>query len=138
MAVVTELIKLEENGLLSFGNYKLDKKAKVDIFNVNGNVYKLKTFKDVTKLEKNGNLLIETTPGTTIRNYSLNENVVTFDIEGDEDPQITMELEPSTQYKITTNDASLGKFKTTMSGKLIFSAEVSEIAVQVKVEKSND
>ena len=36
MAVVTELIRTEENGTISFGNYELDSKTKVDNFEFGG------------------------------------------------------------------------------------------------------
>ena len=52
MAAVTELIKIEANGAISFGNHTLDSKTKVEDFPVNGNVYKVKTFKELTKLER--------------------------------------------------------------------------------------
>ena len=43
MAVVTELIREEANGTLSFGNYTLDAKAKVEDSSVAGDLYKVKT-----------------------------------------------------------------------------------------------
>lgn len=57
MAVIEELIRLEDNGSISFGNYLMDEKKKVLDFEVCGNLYKVKTYKDITKLEKNGKML---------------------------------------------------------------------------------
>ena len=54
MAVVEELIRTENNETLSFGNYKLPAKAKADNFEFGGDLYKVKTFKEITKLERNG------------------------------------------------------------------------------------
>ena len=54
MSVVKELIRKESDGKLSFGNYMLDKKAKLDNYEVGGDLYKVKTFKEITKLERNG------------------------------------------------------------------------------------
>ena len=68
MAVIEELIRLEDNGSISFGNYLMDEKKKVLDFEVAGNLYKVKTYKDITKLEKNGKMLLETVPGATIHN----------------------------------------------------------------------
>ena len=43
MAVVNEIIRVEENGALSFGNYELKEKTKVVDFEVEGRLYKAKT-----------------------------------------------------------------------------------------------
>ena len=59
MSVVTELLRKEEDGALSFGNYDLDKKTKLDNFEFKGDLYKVKTFQEITKLEKNGKFFYE-------------------------------------------------------------------------------
>ena len=56
MAVISELIRTEENGKLSFGDYTLAAKAKLDNFEKDGDIYKVKTFKEITKLEKTDSL----------------------------------------------------------------------------------
>ena len=48
MSVVTALIRSEENGTLSFGDYTLDTKAKKDKIEFEGDMYKVKTFKTMT------------------------------------------------------------------------------------------
>lgn len=67
MAVIEELIRQEENGTISFGNHLMDEKKKVLDFEVNGDLYKIKTFKEITKLEKNGKMLLETVPGQNLK-----------------------------------------------------------------------
>ena len=52
MAVISELIRTEENGKLSFGDYTLAAKAKLDNFEKDGDIYKVKTFKEITKARK--------------------------------------------------------------------------------------
>ena len=52
MAVVQEIIRIEEDGTLSFGNYELKEKTKVLDFEVEGRLYKAKTFSEVTKLKR--------------------------------------------------------------------------------------
>ena len=52
MSVVKELLRGEQNGSISFGDYTLDKKAKLDNFEHGGDIYKVKTFYEITKLEK--------------------------------------------------------------------------------------
>ena len=43
MAVVEELVRTEESGAISFGNYKLGAKAKVENYEHGGDLYKVKT-----------------------------------------------------------------------------------------------
>ena len=62
MAVVKELIRTEENGSISFGNYELAQKSKVSDFQHQGDVYKVKTFNEITKLERNGMFVYESVP----------------------------------------------------------------------------
>ena len=66
MSVVKELIRTEENGKISFGNYELAQKSKVSDFEYDGDIYKVKTYKEITKLERNGMFVYETVPGTTV------------------------------------------------------------------------
>ena len=50
MSVIKELLRAEENGKLSFGNYELDVKSKLADFEYKGDMYKVKTFKEITKM----------------------------------------------------------------------------------------
>ena len=43
MAVVKDLIKVESDGSLSFGDYTLEAKGKLEDFKYNGDVYSVKT-----------------------------------------------------------------------------------------------
>lgn len=135
MAVIEELIRLEDNGTLSFGNHLMDEKKKVLDFEVNGDLYKVKTFKEITKLEKNGKMLLEAVPGATVHSFAMNEKGAHFTVEGSEDVQITLELEPETEYKILIDDVNVGKMKTNMAGKINFSVEIQATASAVAIEK---
>ena len=77
MAVVEELIRLEDDNSLSFGNYLMDTKKKVIDFEVDGDLYKVKTYNKITKLEKNGILLYESVPNNG-HNFTMNEKQVTL------------------------------------------------------------
>ena len=66
MSVVKELIRTEENGTISFGNYELSVKSKVSDYEHRGDMYKVKTFSEITKLERNGMFVYESVPGTTV------------------------------------------------------------------------
>lgn len=135
MAVIEELIRLESDGSLSFGNYLMDTKKKVLDFEAQGDLYKVKTFKEITKLEKNGNLLFETVPGATVHSLNVDEKNVTFMLEGFEDTQVTMELEPDTVYRVLIDGTNVGSLKTNMSGKVNFSVELKAKAVAVDINK---
>ena len=66
MAVIKELIRKENDGTLSFGNFEFDTKQKKSDFEYEGDLYKVKTFKEITKLEKNGLFVYESVPGTVV------------------------------------------------------------------------
>lgn len=118
MAVVEELIRREKSGSLSFGNYLADTKQKLKDFDICGDLYNVKTFKEITRLEKNGSLLFESVPGSAVNNFIINSKVVDFYIEAVEDMQITLELEADKEYKIFIDDVQVGRTKTNLSGKI--------------------
>lgn len=134
MAVVEELLRAEENGAISFGNYTLDAKAKVEDYEHGGNLYKVKTYKKLTKLEKNGMFAYESDPGTSVLQFEETENGVSFLVEGNSDAQITVGLEEDTEYNVSVGDVNIGAMKTNLSGKLSISVELEnagEVAVKM-------
>ncbi|SHO50607.1 hypothetical protein SAMN02745217_02811 [Anaerocolumna xylanovorans DSM 12503] len=136
MSVVKELIREESNGTISFGNYELSEKSKVNDFEHNGDLYKVKTFKQITKLEKNGMIVYESVPGTSVTGLDVSEREISFTVEGFEDAQITLELEAEKEYKIFIDDTNLGKMKTNLGGKLNFSVELGgNSKAEVKIMK---
>ena len=136
MAAVKELIRSEENGGLSFGDYELDAKAKLDNFNFEGDIYKVKTFKEITKLEKNGGFVYESVPGTSVTGLKASGDGVEFSVDGPVDAQITLELEAETEYEILISKASAGKMQTNLGGKLSFFVELGDgVPVDIKVSK---
>lgn len=136
MAVVEELLRAKSDRTLSFGNHKLAAKAKLEDYEHGGNLYKVKTFKELTKLEKNGMFAYESEPGTSVNRFEETENGLTFTVEGDEDAQITVGLEEDTVYKVYVNGANVGEMKTNLSGKLSISVELANVgAVEVKIVK---
>lgn len=123
MAVVEELIRKEVDGSISFGNFSLDKKSKVDEFEHEGDLYKVKTYKKLTKLERNGLFVYESVPGTTVQNFRATEKEITFSVKGYEDTQVTLELEPKKNYNAYINDINVGKIKTNLGGKVVLNVE---------------
>ena len=126
MAVVEELIRAEKTGEISFGNYLLETKGKLDNFESAGDIYKVKTCKEITKLEKNGLMSYESVPGTTVTGLCETENGVKFTVEGANDAQITLELEDEAEYCVNINGEEAGSVKTNLGGKLTISVELSE------------
>lgn len=124
MAVVSELIRSESDGTISFGDYTKTEKSKLDDFKHAGDVYKVKTFKEITKLERNGMFVYESVPGTSVERLAVTEDSVSFMVEGSEDANITLELEPETEYDISVNNKESGKMKTNLGGKLSLSVEL--------------
>lgn len=136
MAIVEELIREEEDGSLSFGNYELTAKTKQDGFQYGGDTYKIKTFREITRLEKDGEVVFESVPGTAVHEFRATKDKVMFTVEGDQDAQITLGLEEETEYKVHVNDVYVGKMQTNLGGKLSIGVELAENeSVEVIVEK---
>ena len=136
MAVVKELIRTEGNGSISFGNVELPAKSKLSDFEHQGDMYKVKTFKEITKLERNGVFVYESVPGTAVFELDQTDGSMDFQVEGYEDTQITVELEENMDYEIFINQESIGKMKTNLGGKLSFSAQLEDGATaRIKIVK---
>mgnify|MGYP007044186466 CR=1 FL=1 len=136
MPVVEELIRAEQDGTISFGNYTLGAKAKKSDFEYKGDLYKVKTFSEITKLERNDMFVYESVPGTAAEHFKVTDEDVEFAVEGSRDAQITIQLENDTDYEVYVDGAAVGSMKTNMSGKLSVSVELEEgVSVQVKAVK---
>ena len=136
MAVVEELLRAESDRTISFGNHGLAAKAKLEDYEHDGNLYKVKTFKELTKLEKNGMFAYESEPGTSVNHFAETENGLAFQVEGTEDAQITVGLEEDTVYTVYMNGANVGEMKTNLSGKLSISVELASVGkAEVRIVK---
>ena len=134
MATVKELLRAENDGTLSFGDYTLASKTKKDGFEFKGDLYKVKTFAEITKLEKNGMFVYESVPGTAVKDFAVTDTTVTFKVEGFEDAQITVQLEDDCEYEVFEDGVGVCGMKTNMSGKLSLSVELNEgREVEVKI-----
>ena len=118
MSVIEGLIRKEEDNTLSFGDYTLEHKSKVSGFEFQGDIYKVKTFKEITKLEKNELFVYESVPGTVVNHFKDTAEVVEFEVEGVEDAQVTLELEPEQEYEVYVEGNLIGTMKTNLGGKL--------------------
>ena len=136
MATVKELLRAENDGTLSLGDYTLTSKTKLDNYEFEGDIYKVKTFAEITKLEKNGLFVYESVPGSTVENFKETDSEVTFKVSAPEDVQFTLELEPESEYEVFLGGESAGKMTTNLSGKLSVSVELAgDESADVKVVK---
>lgn len=136
MSGIKELIRTEEDGTLSFGAYELAEKAKKSDYEYEGDLYKVKTFSEITKLEKNGLFVYESVPGTAVHHFHSTQNGVSFEVEGNGDAQIILGMADDAEYKIYINDINVGKMTAKMGGKLVLSVEIGAAElVPVKVVK---
>lgn len=134
MAAIKELIRKEDDNSISFGDYTLDKKTKLDNYEFQGDLYKVKTFKEITKLEKNGMFVYESVPGTAVEHLQETESGMQFQVQGPEDAQITLGLEADTQYEVYVGGADSGTIKTNLGGKLSISVELElDSRIDVKI-----
>lgn len=133
MSVIKELIRSEADGSVSFGDYSLSEKKKLEDFPHGDDLLKVKTFNEITRLEKNGIFVYESVPGTAVTAFTESAKGINFTVEGEEDAQITVGLEADTEYDVKVGDATSRKMKTNLGGKLSISVELAGCG-EVKVE----
>ncbi len=136
MARVEELLRTEKDGTISFGDYTLASKTKLDNFEFEGDLYKVKTFSEITKLERNGMFVYESVPGSAVENFKATDTEVNFQISAPEDVNFTLELQPESEYEVLIGGASAGKMNTILSGKLSVSVELGgDESTEVRIVK---
>lgn len=116
----------KEAGGISFGDYELKKKTKVEDYPIDGDLYKVKTFSEITKLEKNGMFLYESVPGTKVENLVESAEGIEFTVSGNAEAGITVELMEETSYKVFINEKETDEVSTNLGGKLSISVDLSE------------
>lgn len=125
MSLTNEIIFVE-NGKLNFGDYILEEKSKKEDFAFNGDLYKVKTFKGITKLERNGLFAYESEPGSKVREFQTTINGLSFIVESYEDLQITLGVEEEKEYEVFIDGKKIGTMKTNISGKLVLFIEFED------------
>ena len=137
MAVVNEIIRAEADGTLSFGNYIVTEKQKLNDFKFGGHIYKVKTSNELTRFERDDKMLLETVPGTAIHNFKLVGENVEFFAEGNGNTQFTVGLEPETEYNIVICGELAGTSNSGISSKINFGAELdANTPCEIKIEKA--
>lgn len=123
--MAVELIRVTADGKLGFGDYALSEKSKISDFPFEGDLYKVKTFAEITKLEKNGSFVYESVPGTKVDEFKAEDGTVSFLVEGTANTQITLDLEEEQEYQVVVDDVNLGKMATNVGGKLVISIDLT-------------
>ena len=126
MSVVKDLITENADGSVSFGDYELDTKAKKSDFEVRGDRYKVKTFRESTRLECNDALVYESEPGTAVHDFVRMEEGVSFRVECPQDCQVVLGLTDEATYRVVVDGRDTGMMGTGRGGKLVLSVEVGE------------
>ena len=135
MAAISEILRTETDGTISFGDYTRTEKGKLDDHAFGGNVYKVRTSKEMTKLEMNDAFVYESVPGTTVLHFEPASDGVRFTAEGAADAQVTLGLKESTTYHIFVDDAEVGAMTTGISGKLSLSLALTEGEKRVNIRE---
>lgn len=122
---MADLIRVCENGGLGFGDYTLAEKSKLSDFPHLGDLYKVKTFHEITKLERNGSFVYESVPGTKVEGFKEEDRKVSFFVEGNDHTQITLDLEEEKEYRVLVDGINLGNMATNIGGKLVISVDLT-------------
>ncbi len=137
MPGIGALIQVEQDGTISFGDFSLNEKSKKQDFEHQGDLYKVKTFYEITKLERDGMFVYESVPGTTVSHFSESDEGITCLLEGYKASQVTVQLEEETDYKIYEDGLLTGEITTNVSGKLGINIDlVDEKPVELKILKA--
>ena len=136
MGAVKELIRTEADGTISFGDYELESKTKKSDFAYEGDLYKVKTFRELTRLEKNEMFVYESEPGTAVSHLKETADGMSFTVEGPEHAQITVEGESDVEYSLYINGQLRDTLKSNVGGKISFSVELGDVpSVDVKINR---
>ena len=134
MSATRIILQAQNDGTLSFGDYKLIHKTKQDDFEFEGDIYKAKTFHEMTKLEKNDMFIYESVPGSKVDFFKATGMGVTFSVTSFEDIQCILELEPNQSYEVMIEGVLIGEMTTGVSGKLVFGIELTpDVPTEVKI-----
>lgn len=129
-----KIIRVSE-GKLQFGDYESVEKQKQDGFVWEGNSYKVKSHREITRLEKNEHFLFESVPGSVVTDFEMKESDLSFTVLAETPVQITLGLEEEREYRLLINSTQVGKVSTNRSGKLSFSLTFESGKQQVRLER---
>lgn len=132
-----KLIEINEQSNLNFGDYTLSEKSKENII-YNEYEYKLKTFKDVTRLERDELLIYESVPGTYVENFSYKSDEISFMVSGNDTASIIIGVNQDSNFSLTIDDKFYPETVCISPGKLNINLNFNkENKVKVVLTKIN-
>lgn len=130
-----QLISRQDDGKLAFGDISFLQKQK-EKTQIGAHYYKVKTFRELTRLERDDYFVYESDPGTVVSDFESSADGASFTVEGPEDAQIVLGMADDTEYQVYIDDRDIGSVKTGLGGKLAFGVELEGSGkVRVRVEK---
>ena len=132
-------IIVSDGGGLNFGNYNVTEKIKINDFENMGNIYSLRTHDKVTRLEKNGELLLEAVPGAAVYNFAFDDTGCCFEIESSANVQVTLGMVPEAVYDLAVGNVKGAEtheeIEANRSGKLSFFVQLEGARKKVILSK---
>ena len=136
MKTVSTLISGNDEELLSFGDFTQTEKKKYTDYDYRGDMYYVKTFREITKLEKNGMFEFESVPGSAVFAYDSGIEKKTFEVTGQGDTQIVLAVEDGADYALFINGALADETNVDIRGKFCINVHLDpEVPVRIELEK---
>lgn len=126
-----EVIKLNDDKTLKFGNFEAIEKQKVADFTYNGDTLAVKTHKDITVLKKNDSLFIEVVPGAVLDKFEYTTEELKFNITGYKQSMVTVGVEPNKSYKVIIDGKEVETLDSKLSGKISVSLDIENAKREV-------
>ena len=136
MNTVSTLISGSDEELLSFGDFSQTEKKKVSDYDYRGDMYYVKTCREITKLEKNGMFEYESVPGSSVFEYQSDIEYKAFEVTGQGNTQIVLAVEDGAEYDLYINGEIADETDVDISGKFCFNVILDpEVPVLIELEK---
>jgi len=131
------LISMNSDKTLNFGSYTIPEKQK-ETLEVGNDVYKVKTFCDVTKLEKNECFEYESVPGTKVESFKRSANAVALTVEGIGATDLIFELEAEKEYEVSVDGVKGDVLvKANIGGKITVSIDLpKDKKVEISIKEA--
>ncbi len=130
-----EVLKVNQDDTLMFGNFEAIDKQKVSDFRHKGDILAVKTHKDITVLKKNDALFVECVPGAVFDKFDYAYGFVKFDVKGYKQSMITLGVEPEASYKVFLNGVERDTLTSNVSGKISASIDIENKVASIEIRK---
>lgn len=125
-----------DNHRLNFGDYEAKDKQKAELEH-DGDLYKLKSYKEITRLTRNDILIYESVPGTRVSNFYITDDAISFDVIGQAGASIILGVEDKTNFALSIDDIAYDSTSYIAPGKLNINVDFADgKAVHVIVKKN--